>query len=71
MSGGEPSSIKRSIRCAAGAPALSNRYVRRIEVMFDFEVYGLILQLISMIFSKWEERLNASGTLQKMAPKDL
>ena len=45
MSGGEPSSIKRSIRCAARAPALSSGYVRRIGVMFDFEVYGLILRL--------------------------
>ena len=42
MSGGEPSSTKQSLRCAARVPALSSRYVRRIGVMFDLKVYGLI-----------------------------
>ena len=42
MSGGEPSSTKQSLRCAARVPALSSRYVRRIGAMFDFKVYGLI-----------------------------
>ena len=42
MSGGEPSSTKQSLRCAARAPALSSGYVRRIGAMFDFKVYGLI-----------------------------
>ena len=42
MSGGEPSSTKQSLRCAARVPALSSGYVRRIGVMFDFKVYGLI-----------------------------
>ena len=42
MSGGEPSSTKQSLRCAARAPALSSGYVRRIGVTFDLKVYGLI-----------------------------
>ena len=45
MSGGEPSSIKRLTRCATSQPVLSERYVCRVGVTFDLEVYGLILQL--------------------------
>ena len=45
MSGGEPSSIKRCTRCATRLPVLSDRCVCRVGVTFDFEVYGLILQL--------------------------
>ena len=44
MSGGEPSSIKQSPQCAARVPVLSRRYEDRVEVTFDFEVYGLVLQ---------------------------
>ena len=44
MSGGEPSSIKQLTRCAARSPAPSRMYEDRVGVMFDFKVYGLILQ---------------------------
>ena len=44
MSDGEPSSIKRLTRCAAGVPALSRVYEDRVEARFDFTVYGLVLQ---------------------------
>ena len=44
MSGGEPSSIKRSTRCAARAPALSRRCVVRVGATFEFEVHGLVSQ---------------------------
>ena len=44
MSGGEPSSIKRSLQCAARAPVLSKGCDVRVGVNFDFEVYGLVLQ---------------------------
>ena len=46
MSGGEPSSIKRCTRCAVSQPALSDRYVCRVNAIFEVEVYGLILQLV-------------------------
>ena len=45
MSGGEPSSIKRSSRCAARVPVLSIRLENRVGANFDLEVYGLVLQL--------------------------
>ena len=45
MSGGEPSSIKRSSRCAARVPVLSSRLENRVGADFDLEVYGLVLQL--------------------------
>ena len=51
MSGGEPSSIKRSTRCAARWPALSNRYEDRMEERFDFAVYGLVLQHTLFLFA--------------------
>ena len=60
MSGGEPSSTKQSLRCAARVPALSSRYVRRIGAMFDLKVYGLNLRLF-LVNSK--EVLYASGTI--------
>ncbi len=44
MSGGEPSSIKQSPRCAAREPVWSRRYGYRVKARFDLEVYGLILQ---------------------------
>ena len=44
MSGGEPSSIKRSLQCAARAPVLSKKCDVRVEAIFDLEVYGLVLQ---------------------------
>ena len=44
MSDGEPSSIKRLTRCAAGVPALSRVYEDRVEARFDFTVYGLVLR---------------------------
>ena len=46
MSGGEPSSIKQCIRCAASNPVLSDVCVCRAGVKFEIEVYGLILQLV-------------------------
>ena len=55
MSDGEPSSIKRLTRCAAGVPALSRVYEDRVEARFDFTVYGLILQpafLMIFIFGR-------------------
>ena len=50
MSGGGPSSIKRSPQCAARVPVLSNRYEDRVEATFDFEVYGLVLRLGAVFF---------------------
>ena len=44
MSGGEPSSIKWSSRCAARVPVLSRWLENRVGVTFDLEVYGLVLQ---------------------------
>ena len=44
MSGGEPSSIKQSLQCAARAPVLSKDCDVRVGVNFDLEVYGLVLQ---------------------------
>ena len=44
MSGGGPSSIKRSSACAARVPVLSRRYEDRVGANFDFGVYGLVLQ---------------------------
>ena len=44
MSGGEPSSIKRSSRCAARAPVLSSWLEDRVGATFDLEVYGLVLR---------------------------
>ena len=44
MSGGGPSSIKRSSRCAARVPVLSRRCEYRVGATFDFGVYGLVLQ---------------------------
>ena len=44
MSGGEPSSIKRSLQCAARVPVLSKKCDVRVEANFDLEVYGLVLQ---------------------------
>jgi len=45
MSGGGPSSIKRSTRCAARAPVLSRECRDRVGVTFDLGVHGLVLQL--------------------------
>ncbi len=56
MSGGEPSSIKQCTRCAASQPALSERCVCRADVIFEVEVYGLILQLV--FFGKGAEFLH-------------
>ena len=50
MSGGGPSSIKRSPQCAARVPVLSRRYEDRVGATFDFEVYGLVLRLGAAIF---------------------
>ena len=50
MSGGEPSSIKRSSRCAARVPVLSMRLENRVGADFDLEVYGLVLQLGTVFF---------------------
>ncbi len=44
MSGGEPSSIKRSTGCAASQPVLSKDDKDRVGAIFDFKVYGLVLQ---------------------------
>lgn len=44
MSGGEPSSIKRSTGCAARKPVLSKGFGDRVGVTFDLGVYGLVLQ---------------------------
>ena len=44
MSGGEPSSIKRSTECAARKPVLSRKIEDRAEANFDLGVYGLVLQ---------------------------
>ena len=44
MSGGEPSSIKRSTVCAARKPVLSKGLEDRVGVTFDLGVYGLVLQ---------------------------
>ena len=46
MSGGEPSSIKRIWRCAAGMPVLSACRGKRRLRLFEFGVYGLILYLV-------------------------
>ena len=66
MSDGEPSSIKRLTRCAAGVPALSRVYEDRVEARFDFTVYGLVLQCTLDFylgnFSKKEEGY-ASGSI--------
>ena len=53
MSGGGPSSIKRSSRCAARVPVLSRRCEYRVGATFDFGVYGLVLQL-GALFVNWE-----------------
>ena len=50
MSGGEPSSIKQSTRCAARLPALSSWLRVRVGVTFDLKVYGLILQPAFYLF---------------------
>ena len=42
MSDGGPSSIKRLSQCAARVPALSRGYEDRVELKFDFAVYGLV-----------------------------
>ena len=66
MSGGEPSSIKQSPRCAARKPALSRRIGTRVFSEYDFKVYGLILQL------DFFRRINyASGSVQKMASDNI
>ena len=44
MSGGGPSSIKRSSACAARVPVLSRGYGDRVGANFDLEVYGLVLR---------------------------
>lgn len=57
MSDGEPSSIKRLTRCAAGVPALSREYEDRVEASFDFTVYGLVLQCtLDFYFEKFLKR---------------
>ena len=60
MSGGEPSSTKQSLRCAARVPALSSRYVCRIGAMFDFKVYGLISGPFGFLFLSVNEELPPS-----------
>ena len=45
MSGEESSSIKQCHRCAVGLPAPSGDCGKRMEVHFEFSVYGLILYL--------------------------
>ena len=62
MSGGGPSSIKRSPQCAARVPVLSNRYEDRVEATFDFEVYGLVLRLGAVFLFLYKFSKN---TLQK------
>ena len=57
MSGGGPSSIKRSPQCAARVPVLSRRCEDRVGATFDLEVYGLVLQfgiafLLEIFFMK-------------------
>ena len=44
MSGGEPSSIKRSTGCAVRKPVLSKGFEDRVGATFDLGVYGLVLQ---------------------------
>ena len=44
MSGGGPSSTKRSPQCAARVPVPSRRCEDRVGAIFDLEVYGLLLQ---------------------------
>lgn len=51
MSGEESSSIKQCHRCAAGLPAPSGDCGKRMEVHFEFSVYGLILYL-AFIFGR-------------------
>ena len=58
MSGGEPSSIKQCLRCAARQPALSRRDGTCVSPRFDLKVYGLILQLD---FFRTESDFFASG----------
>ena len=53
MSGGGPSSIKRSPQCAARVPVLSRRYEDRVGATFDFEVYGLVLQFGAVFASNF------------------
>ena len=50
MSGGGPSSIKRSPQCAARVPVPSRRCEDRVGAIFDLEVYGLLLQSGAVFF---------------------
>ena len=52
MSGGEPSSIKRSLQCAARVPVLSKKCDVRVEANFDLKVYGLVLQSGIIVLKK-------------------
>ena len=74
MSGGEPSSIKRSPGCATRTPVLSREQGDRVGVTFDFGVYGLVLQsgtlFLKQAFGAGGEK-RASGILQKMETADL
>ena len=69
MSGGEPSSIKQSTRCAARAPVLSRGHEDRAGVTFDPEVYGLVLQSGAVIFvAEFADRVPIPmGILQRAA----
>ena len=86
MSGGEPSSIKRSSRCAARAPVLSSRLENRVGADFDLGVYGLVLQFDAVLLFPVDRIAkatfgiflfdrgwngNASGFLQKMETANL
>ena len=87
MSGGEPSSIKQSLQCAARAPVLSKDCDVRVGVNFDLEVYGLVLQSgfvtseflpteatrpsAFRVFERKERMGYASGTLSQVASANL
>ena len=65
MSGGGPSSIKRSPQCAARAPVLSRRYEDRVGATFDFKVYGLVLQFGTVFV--WNEESVLGRTFERGA----
>ncbi len=79
MSGGGPSSIKRSSLCAARVPVLSRRCEVRVGVNFDFGVYGLVLQSGAFsfrekalyFFAKKQKSVDFCGSLCYNYPIDL
>ena len=74
MSGGEPSSIKRNLACAAGAPALSRTPGQRIYHNCQRSVCGLALHRIlftqKFTFGKlWEEFSVYQALYRKWRPR--